>query len=73
MEYSPIYILDTTMTKSSNKADRPVLKDEVEVTPEMLAAGVKVYVESDLRFESVESLVLDIYKAMSLLRESRRG
>lgn len=61
------------MTKSSNKADRPVLKDEVEVTPEMLAAGVKVYVESDLRFESVESLVLDIYKAMSLLRESRRG
>ena len=37
---------------------------EIEITPEMLAAGVEVFCAADLRFESEEDVVADTFRAM---------
>lgn len=38
--------------------------DEIEVTPEMVAAGVLSFSEYDCRFERPEELVVRVYCAM---------
>ena len=38
--------------------------EEIEITPEMIEAGVSVYLERDLRFESEGNVVANIYLAM---------
>ena len=43
---------------------------EIEVTPEMIEAGVYELITFDSRFEDDESAVLRIYKAMESLKEN---
>lgn len=42
---------------------------EIKITPEMLEAGVEMFNGADLRFESAEDVVTDIFNAM--LRQRR--
>ena len=41
---------------------------EIEVTPEMIEAGVEAYVFFDPRVEEKEDLVVDVYVAMDAAR-----
>jgi hypothetical protein len=41
--------------------------DEIEITPEMTAAGVSAFLDGDLRFESEASVVEAIFRAMVVL------
>jgi hypothetical protein len=50
---------------------------EIEITEEMIAAGVREYYAVDLNFQTAESAVVDIFRAMlsrqALVREKSRG
>lgn len=39
--------------------------EEIEVTPEMIEAGLQVYFRRDTRYESEEDIVAEIYSAMA--------
>jgi len=45
-------------------ADRPTIPSEIEVTPAMIEAGVKVFFAFDAKFESEEDAVRAIVLAM---------
>lgn len=44
--------------------DRPAHEEEIEVTPEMTAAGVSAALEFDSRYEDYDSSVDRIFRAM---------
>lgn len=58
------------MTKYSSEADRPVLKDEIGVTPEMIEAGARELLRYDRDYESRHDAVMRIFLAMLSLRRS---
>lgn len=45
-----------------NKTDRPAL-DEIEITPEMIEAGLRAYREWDSRVEEPEGLIISVLEA----------
>lgn len=46
--------------------DRPALNpDEIEVTPEMIKAGVREYMLSSEDYQSQEDIVAEIYRVMA--------
>ena len=49
-------------------ADPRVPSDKIEITPEMIKAGVTAFLNFDSRFESEVEAVMDIYKAMVTAR-----
>ena len=52
--------------------DRPALEDhEIEVTPEMIEAGVAAWCRWDSRFEEADGLVVDVFEAMCRERPAR--
>lgn len=54
------------------KRDQPTERDEVEVTPEMAAAGAKVLLKvRSLNYESAEEAVEEIFTAMERARSLR--
>jgi hypothetical protein len=67
-----IYLTDKA-GEHTHKADRPTLEisDEIEVTPEMIEAGMTAYRAYDHRVEEPVSLVWAIYEAMERLRPRR--
>ena len=48
-------------------AEKPT-EDDIEITPEMIKAGVTAFLNFDSRFESEVEAVMDIYKAMVTAR-----
>lgn len=47
-------------------ADRPVPENgEIEITPEMIEAGVATYAAVDRRFEGIDDAVKRIYREMA--------
>jgi hypothetical protein len=59
--------MNTDSTVASNDA-ASAREEEIEVTPEMIEAGINAYCEWDSRFEETEGLVWQIYEAMELAR-----
>jgi hypothetical protein len=56
------------MEHGIDSADRPALeKDEIEITPEMIEAGVAAYRDRDSRFMRDRDIVEDIFISMALL------
>jgi hypothetical protein len=45
--------------------------DEIEVTPEMIEAGVAAYYGSDRRFDADDEIVTRIFKSMMKAKSSR--
>ena len=45
--------------------------DEVEITPEMIEAGIREMVRYDPRFDRLEDAVADIYETMERARRKR--
>ena len=45
--------------------------DEIEITPEMIEAGVVAYYASDRRFDTEDEIVTRIFKAMVRANPSR--
>lgn len=56
------------MSNASN-ADRPT--DEIEITPEMIAAGASVLYGMELAFATEEFWAAEVYRAMAALAASR--
>jgi hypothetical protein len=48
-------------------AEKPT-EDDIEITPEMVKAGVTAFLNFDSRFESEVEAVMDIYKALVTAR-----
>ena len=46
--------------------ERKESESDIEITPEMMAAGVAIFRAADLRFESAEDIVAEIFEAMML-------
>jgi hypothetical protein len=44
--------------------------DEMEITPEMIAAGLRAFGEWDSRIEEPAGLVIEVYRAMREAREA---
>ena len=59
----------TERRDSVNCPDRQAGADEIEITNEMLEAGLSIFRSYDYRFDSDEEAVRDIYRAME---EARR-
>jgi hypothetical protein len=62
----PNYIVDSTTAMASTPADRPTPSSnpEIEVTPEMIGAGVSEFVGYDSGVDTPQDAVLRIYLAM---------
>ena len=60
------------MSDSDTKlGDRPtLLAEDIEITPEMLAAGIEEYALFDV-FDTLEWLLPSIYRAMELARRNQ--
>jgi hypothetical protein len=56
--------LEKTTTATSAPSVGAATSAEIEVTPEMIAAGVSAFLEYDSRFENEACAVEDIYRAM---------
>ena len=53
--------------------DRPALENqEIEVTPEMIRAGIGAFCAWDSRYEEAESLVVDVFEAMTREKQVRQ-
>lgn len=51
--------------------DRPATeKGEIEITPEMIEAGVDAFVGYDSRFEGPHEIVVEIFEAMITVQSS---
>lgn len=53
--------------------DRPATRaiDEIEVTPEMIGAGIVALSKGDEAFESTEQIVIRIYREMEFRKMER--
>ena len=49
----------------NNVADRP--KEEIEITDEMVDAGLAAYADFDSRYERTSTLIVSIYRAMAVV------
>jgi hypothetical protein len=49
-----------------SERDRPTTEDEIEVTPEMIEAGLAALYQSDRRFDLDSEIVSRVFRAMSL-------
>ena len=58
------------MSAEGSKAPEAGAPD-IEVSPEMIRAGLDAYYGVDLRFESEEARVLKIFRAMAAARDRR--
>jgi hypothetical protein len=56
------------MATSMTNAERAA-SVEIEITPEMIAAGVSAFLEYDSRFENEACVVEDIYRAMVMAKD----
>jgi hypothetical protein len=54
--------------ESAQAAGAP--EEEIEITPEMIKAGILAYVSYDSRFEELEDVVPRVYKAMEAVRNA---
>ena len=50
----------------TGRRDEPT--DEIEITPEMIDAGGAAYMDADLRFDMLEDIASNIYRAMEAAR-----
>ena len=48
-------------------------EDEIEITPEMIAAGAAALMAFDRRFDSLEEAVESIYRKMELKKRAASG
>ncbi len=49
--------------------DRPAAEAEIEVTAEMIEAGVRAYFDNPLDVTREEEMVAEVYRAMLSIRE----
>lgn len=52
--------------RAAPAGDVPAI-EEIEITPEMIEAGMEIFLDYDPRFERPKTLVQDIYRAMFLV------
>ena len=55
--------MEDTMTDAASR-NRPVDETEIEVTDEMVNAGVGAFLDGDRRFETELDVVIRVYEAM---------
>ena len=60
--------LDVEKARIANAATEPEGHDEIEITPEMVAAGVDAFCHVLLDMDPYEEIVTDVYRAMEAMR-----
>jgi hypothetical protein len=59
------------MDRIANVIIEPEEHEEIDVTPEMIAAGLAAYYSGDRRFDLDDEIVLGIYRSMERARNNR--